>query len=162
RRLLHDPAPRRRLRPRARVHRDPEPARRLRRRRRGARPHPLLHRPLRGLRREPELPDRGPSAAGEPGPGLGPRQAGGGAARGGAFNVVPARPIPLLTAYHLAAKVPLAVPHPAAYAASDLLWSAGLGPAPGAFVDYVRFPFVADGEKAKAGLGFTARHSSRE
>ena len=81
---------------------------------------------------------------------------------GGAFNVVPTRPIPLLTAYHLAAKVPLSVPHPLAYAASDLLWAAGVGPAPGAFVDYVRFPFVADGEKARLKLGFTARHSSRE
>src|SRR5262249_7703435 len=81
---------------------------------------------------------------------------------GGAFNVVPTRPIPLLTAYHLAAKVPVAVPHPLAYAAADLMGAAGGGPAPGAFLDYVRFPCVADGEKARAGLGFTARYSSRE
>jgi UDP-glucose 4-epimerase len=84
------------------------------------------------------------------------------AAPGGAYNVVPSRPLPLLTAYHLAAKVPVAVPHPLAYAGADLLWAAGLGVAPGAFVDYVRFPFVADGEKARRALGFTPRFSSRD
>jgi UDP-glucose 4-epimerase len=83
-------------------------------------------------------------------------------APGGAYNVVPSRPIPLLTAYHLAAKVPVAVPHPVAYVAADLMWAAGVGVAPGAFVDYVRFPCVAEGEKASARLGFTARHSSRD
>jgi UDP-glucose 4-epimerase len=82
--------------------------------------------------------------------------------RGGAFNVVPARPIPLLSALHLAEKVPVPVAHPIAYAAADLLWAAGVGHAPAGFVDYVRFPFVADGDKARRELGFAARHSSRD
>jgi UDP-glucose 4-epimerase len=82
--------------------------------------------------------------------------------RAGAFNVVPARPIPLLSALHLAEKVPVPVAHPLAYAAADLLWAAGVGHAPAGFVDYVRFPFVADGEKARRELGFAARRSSRE
>ena len=81
---------------------------------------------------------------------------------GGAFNVVPTRPIPLLSALHLAAKVPMPVPHPVAYPASDLLWAAGLADAPGGFVDYVRYPFLGDGDKARRELGFAARHSSRE
>ncbi|HEV7500117.1 MAG TPA: NAD-dependent epimerase/dehydratase family protein, partial [Vicinamibacteria bacterium] len=81
---------------------------------------------------------------------------------GGAYNVVPSRPLPLLTAYHLAAKVPVSVPHPIAYAGADLLWAAGLGVAPGAFVDYARYSFVVDGDKARRELGFTARHSSRD
>jgi UDP-glucose 4-epimerase len=80
----------------------------------------------------------------------------------GAFNIVPSRPIPLLAALHLAGKVPVPVPHPVAYPAVDLLWSAGLAPAPSGFVDFARYPFVADGEKARRDLGFTARHSSRE
>src|SRR5205814_340776 len=42
----------------------------------------------------------------------------------GAYNVVPSRPIPLLTALHLASKVPVFVPHPAASLGADLLWSA--------------------------------------
>ena len=84
------------------------------------------------------------------------------AAPGGAYNVVPVRPIPLLTAYHLAAKIPVSVPHPVAYAAADLLWAAGVGAAPGAFVDYVRYLCIADGEKARQRLGFASRYSSRE
>jgi UDP-glucose 4-epimerase len=82
--------------------------------------------------------------------------------RAGAFNVVPTRPLPLVSALHLAEKVPVPVPHPVAYAAADLLWAAGVGLAPAGFVDYARFPFVADGEKARRELGFSARHSSRD
>ena len=33
---------------------------------------------------------------------------------------------------------------------------------PAAFVDFVRYPFLGDGEKARRELGFTARHSSRD
>lgn len=80
----------------------------------------------------------------------------------GAFNVVPRSSIPLLAALHLAEKIPVSVPHPAAYAVSELLWAAGLAEAPGAFVDYVRYPFVADGAKAERELGFRARYGSRE
>jgi UDP-glucose 4-epimerase len=81
---------------------------------------------------------------------------------GGAFNVVPRASIRLASAIHLAAKVPVPVPHPVAYATSDLLWSAGLAEAPGAFLDYVRYPFVADGARAKERLGYEALHSSRD
>ena len=80
----------------------------------------------------------------------------------GAFNVVPSASIPLAAALHLAAKVPVAVPHPVAYAVSDLLWSAGLAEAPGGCVDYARYPFVADGDKARRERGWRARHSSRD
>ena len=81
---------------------------------------------------------------------------------GGAFNVVPRSSIPLLAAIHLAAKVPVPVPHPIAYAASEVLWSAAVTRAPSGFLDYARYPFVADGEKAKRELGFEARYTSRE
>jgi UDP-glucose 4-epimerase len=84
------------------------------------------------------------------------------APKAGAFNVVPSWPIPLLSALHQAEKVPVPVAHPVAYAGADLLWAAGVGQAPGGFVDYVRFPFVADGEKARRELGFSAQHSSRD
>jgi UDP-glucose 4-epimerase len=84
------------------------------------------------------------------------------APRGGVFNVVPRDAISLLTALHLARKLTIPVAHPLAYLAADLLWSAGLGEAPGGFIDYVRFLCVADGEKAARELGFTARHGSRE
>jgi UDP-glucose 4-epimerase len=80
----------------------------------------------------------------------------------GAFNVVPRHPIPLVTALHLAAKIPVPVPHPFAYLAADALWSTGVGDAPGGFVDYVRYPCVADGAKAARELGWSAAYSSRE
>jgi UDP-glucose 4-epimerase len=80
---------------------------------------------------------------------------------GGIFNVVPRSSISLLTALHLAEKLTVPVPHPLAYATADLLWTSGLGEAPGSFIDYVRFLFVADGAKARRELGFEARHGSR-
>jgi UDP-glucose 4-epimerase len=80
----------------------------------------------------------------------------------GIFNVVPKSAIPLVSAVHLADKIPVSVPHPLAALASDLLWSAGLVEAPGAFVDYARYPFVADGAKAERELGWKARYGSRE
>jgi len=80
----------------------------------------------------------------------------------GPVNVVPKAPIPLLTAVHLAGKIPAPIPHPLAYLAGDLLWAAGLGAAPGAFAHYARFGCVADGERAQRELGFVPRYSSRE
>lgn len=80
----------------------------------------------------------------------------------GALNVVPSAAIPLNTALHLAEKIPFAVPHPLAYLASDVLWTLGLAEAPGAFVDYVRYLFVAEGAKAERELGFVAQYSSRD
>ncbi len=81
---------------------------------------------------------------------------------GGAFNIVPRGSLTLATGLHLAEKIPVPVPHPVAYAASDLLWSSGVGQAPGAFVDFARYPVMADGEKAERRLGFRARYSSRD
>jgi UDP-glucose 4-epimerase len=80
----------------------------------------------------------------------------------GPLNVVPRRPISLLTALHLAGKIPVPVPHVVSYAASDLLWSSGVGGAPGGFVDYVRYLFVADGARARRELGYVARYDSRD
>ena len=80
----------------------------------------------------------------------------------GALNVVPARPLPLLAALHLAGKVAVPVPHPVALLAAETLWAAGLAQAPAGFVDYVRFPVLGDGEKARRELGFVAGRSSRE
>jgi UDP-glucose 4-epimerase len=80
----------------------------------------------------------------------------------GVVNVVPRGTITLLTALHLSDKLTVPVPHPPAYPLAELWWASGVGEAPGDFIDYARFPCVADGEKARASLGFTARHSSRD
>lgn len=80
----------------------------------------------------------------------------------GAVNVVPRGTIPLVTALLLSEKIPVPVPHPIAYAAGDALWSAGLAAAPGGFVDFSRFLFVADGSKAEKAMKFKARYTSRQ
>jgi len=79
----------------------------------------------------------------------------------GVVNVVPRASITLLTALHLSDKVIVPVPHLAAYPLAELWWGSGVGEAPSGFIDFARFPCVADGEKASVTLGFTARHSSR-
>jgi UDP-glucose 4-epimerase len=80
----------------------------------------------------------------------------------GPLNVVPRDSLSLLTALHLADKVTVPVPHPVAYAGADALWGAGLGTAPGGFVDYVRYPCIAEGARARREMGFSARHRSRD
>jgi UDP-glucose 4-epimerase len=80
----------------------------------------------------------------------------------GPINVVPRDSTTLLTALHLADKVTVPVLHPLAYAGADLLWSAGLGVAPGGFIDYVRYSCIAEGERARRELGFVARYGSRD
>ena len=80
----------------------------------------------------------------------------------GVFNITPRGVLSLTTGIHLSGKVPAPVPHLAAYWAVDALYAAGLVEAPSGFIDYVRYPCVADGERAKRVLDFEARHTSRE
>src|SRR5439155_8704561 len=81
-RLLHRAPSRHDPRPRAGVDRDPRGPRRGGRRGSGPRRDALVHRRLRRPRAESGLPHRGPPASARSGPRLGPRQAGGRAARG--------------------------------------------------------------------------------
>ena len=80
----------------------------------------------------------------------------------GVMNVVPRGTMSLLTALHLSDKLTVAVPHLVAYPLADLWWGTGVGEAPGGFLDYARFLFVADGEKARRELGFEPRYTSRD
>jgi UDP-glucose 4-epimerase len=80
----------------------------------------------------------------------------------GVVNVVPRDTISLLTALHLADKLTVAVPHVVAYPVADLWWGTGVGEAPGGFIDYARYLFVADGEKASRELAFEPRYTSRD
>ena len=80
----------------------------------------------------------------------------------GAFNITPRGVLPLSNGIHLSGKVPAPVPHLVAYWAADALYAAGLVEAPSGFIDYVRYPCIADGAKAKRELDFVAKHSTRE
>ena len=66
------------------------------------------------------------------------------------------------SALHLADQLPGSVPDLGAYPGADFWWGLGVGEAPAGFVDYARFLFVADGEKAREELGFEPRFTSRE
>jgi hypothetical protein len=76
--------------------------------------------------------------------------------------VVPSGALTLLTALHLSDKLTVAIPHVVAYPVAEIWWGTGVGEAPGGFIDYARFLFLADGEKARRELGFSARFSSRD
>jgi len=78
------------------------------------------------------------------------------------LNIVPRDTITLRTALHLSDKLTVSVPHPVAYPAAELWWGLGVGEAPAGFIDYARFLFVADGEKARRELGFEPRFRSRD
>jgi UDP-glucose 4-epimerase len=80
----------------------------------------------------------------------------------GVVNVVPRGTISLLTALHLASKLTVAVPHVIAYPLADLWWGTGVGEAPAGFIDYARFLFVGDGEKARVELDFEPRRSRQQ
>lgn len=80
----------------------------------------------------------------------------------GAFNITPRGVLPLSNAIHLSGKVPAPVPHLAAYLAVDALYAVGLVEAPSGFIDFVRYPCIADGGKASRELGFEAKFSTRE
>jgi len=80
----------------------------------------------------------------------------------GVVNVVPRGTISLLTALHLANKLTVAIPHVIGYPLAELWWGTGVGEAPGGFIDFARFLFVADGERARVELGFEPRHTSRD
>lgn len=80
----------------------------------------------------------------------------------GPYNIVPRGVVPLLSAIHLSEKVPAPVPHPAAYPVVAALYGAGLVEAPEGFLDFARYPVVADGAKAARDLGFVARYTSRD
>jgi UDP-glucose 4-epimerase len=77
-------------------------------------------------------------------------------------NVVPRDALTLKTLLHLADRVTVALPHPVAYAAADLLWTTGFGEAPGGFVDYARFSCVADGDRALREMAFSPRHGTKD
>lgn len=79
-----------------------------------------------------------------------------------AFNIVGPGVLPLSTILKLAGRVSVPLAHPFAYPMVQAAWLAGLSPVPGPHLDYIRYLWVADGDKAQRLLGFKPRHSTRE
>ena len=80
----------------------------------------------------------------------------------GTFNIVGEGVLPLSTVIKLAGRVGLPIPHPLAQSATAMAWVAQLAEAPPAFLKYLRFLCVADGEKARERMGFRAAYTTRE
>jgi UDP-glucose 4-epimerase len=80
----------------------------------------------------------------------------------GTFNIVGDGVLPLTTIIKLAGRVATPVPHLLFPAVAGALWMAQLAEAPTAFLDYLRYVCVADGEKARAEMGFVPAYTTRE
>jgi UDP-glucose 4-epimerase len=80
----------------------------------------------------------------------------------GTFNIVGDGVLPLSTVIKLAGRIALPIPHVAFPAIAGALWMAQLSEAPPAFLDYLRYVCVADGEKAKVAMGFLPAYTTRE
>ncbi len=80
----------------------------------------------------------------------------------GTFNIVSDGVLPLSTLIRLSGGSTLPIPAPLAPATTATIWAAQLGPWPPAFVPYLRYVCMADGERAAEQLGFYAAYTAQE
>lgn len=80
----------------------------------------------------------------------------------GVFNIAPDGVLPLSSTLLLFGTPSVPLPHALAYVAAEAAWLAGLGTAPGAHADYIRYPCVAANEKARKVLGFAPKNTTLE
>jgi UDP-glucose 4-epimerase len=80
----------------------------------------------------------------------------------GVFNIVGDGVLPYSTVLAMMGKVPLPLPHFVARPLARALWATQILDAPPAFLDFLRFLCVADGDKARRVMGFAPRHDIRD
>jgi UDP-glucose 4-epimerase len=80
----------------------------------------------------------------------------------GTYNIVGNGVLPLTTLLKLAGKPSLPILHLAAYPLADALWLAQLSEAPSSYLDYLRYLWIADGDKARIEMGFEPKYSTKE
>ncbi len=80
----------------------------------------------------------------------------------GIYNIVGSGVLPLSTLLKLGGKPHLSFFHPVAYALAETLWLAQATEAPAAFLDFLRYLWVADGDKARIEMGFEPKYSTKE
>ncbi len=80
----------------------------------------------------------------------------------GVYNIVGSGVLPLSTLLKLAGKAHIPILHVVAYPMAEALWLAQAAEAPAAFLDYLRFLWVADGDKARVEMGFEPKYSTKE
>jgi len=74
----------------------------------------------------------------------------------GVFNIVGNSVVPLATAIRILGHAPVPVAEPIASPVLGALWSFRLAGLPSAFLPYLKYPFLASGEKAESEFGFQA------
>ena len=79
----------------------------------------------------------------------------------GEYNIVGKGVLPLRTILRLLGRMALPVPHPTAYPLTNALWAVQIISMPSDFLNYIRYPWVADGAKAERVMGFSAKHDIR-
>jgi UDP-glucose 4-epimerase len=80
----------------------------------------------------------------------------------GAWNIVAKGVMPISTILGIAGKVNLPLPGPVFRTLARGAWLAGMGDMPPNMLDYLRFLWVADGEKAATKMGFVPKYTTRE
>jgi UDP-glucose 4-epimerase len=74
----------------------------------------------------------------------------------GTFNIVGEAVVPLATAVRILGHAPVPVVEPVAGPVLSALWGFRLGGLHPAFIPYLKYPFLASGERAAEAFGFTA------
>lgn len=80
----------------------------------------------------------------------------------GAWNIVAKGVMPISTVLGLSGRVKTPIPGPVFRAMARAAWSGGVGDMPPNMLDYLRFLWVADGEKAETKMGFVPKYTTRE
>lgn len=80
----------------------------------------------------------------------------------GDFNVVAPGTLYYTDVLKLGGRVGVPMPHGFGYSFGNLLFNLQLADAPGTFLNYLRYTWVADDRRMREQLGFTPRHTSRE
>jgi len=80
----------------------------------------------------------------------------------GIFNIVGKGALPISRILKLSGKINIPTPSPILSLTTDMLWYLYLAPAPAGHIDFLKYPFVADGTKAKEVLKFEPLYSSEE
>jgi UDP-glucose 4-epimerase len=80
----------------------------------------------------------------------------------GIFNIVGKGVLPYSTVIKLLGKLSISFPYPIAYSTISLLWSLNLSPVPPTFLNFIRYTWLADGDKAKKIMKYEPRYSIKE
>jgi UDP-glucose 4-epimerase len=80
----------------------------------------------------------------------------------GAYNIVADGVLPLSTILRLGGRLSIPIPHCVWEKVGGFLWAFQASSTPTSLLDYIRYLWVADGDKARKKMGFSPRFSTRQ